>query len=280
MIQASRARRHLASPLSRAVVGRDRRRREQNCENVQDVSGAHRSHSGQACEAASSVGARTWKDLNEPGRASRHALSALSLQECGFVFSHLSESRADGREPLAHDRSSGHMARTSGYTAIHSLSDREAKRPTNDSTLRRTPARNGRRAVGARRRADPAFRTPAVGAAAGHSATRPGSARSRCRARPREARPQPVKWLAIFALACIPVLLTIVAVDGFLRVFHKVAACIVRPTQQERRRPRHRVELQPRHRDPAVLRNAVRYAAQRLGARDEPAAGQDRRRAR
>jgi hypothetical protein len=37
-------------------------------------------------------------------------------------------------------------------------------------------------------------------------------------------RPQPVKWLTIFALACIPVLLTIVAVDGFLRVFHKVAA--------------------------------------------------------
>jgi len=37
-------------------------------------------------------------------------------------------------------------------------------------------------------------------------------------------RPQPLKWLTIFALACIPVLLTIVAVDGFLRVFHKVAA--------------------------------------------------------
>jgi hypothetical protein len=37
-------------------------------------------------------------------------------------------------------------------------------------------------------------------------------------------RPQPLKWLTIFALACIPVLLTIGAVDGFLRVFHKVAA--------------------------------------------------------
>jgi hypothetical protein len=36
-------------------------------------------------------------------------------------------------------------------------------------------------------------------------------------------RPQPLKWLTIFALASIPVLLTIVAVDGFLRVFHKVA---------------------------------------------------------
>ena len=37
-------------------------------------------------------------------------------------------------------------------------------------------------------------------------------------------RPQPLKWLTIFALACIPVLGTVVAVDGFLRVFHKVAA--------------------------------------------------------
>lgn len=37
-------------------------------------------------------------------------------------------------------------------------------------------------------------------------------------------RPQPLKWLTIFALACIPVLMTVVAVDGFVRVFHKVAA--------------------------------------------------------
>jgi len=39
-----------------------------------------------------------------------------------------------------------------------------------------------------------------------------------------KSRPQPLKWLTIFALACIPVLGTVVAVDGFLRVFHKVAA--------------------------------------------------------
>ena len=45
-------------------------------------------------------------------------------------------------------------------------------------------------------------------------------------------RPQPVKWLTIFALACIPVLLTIVAVDGFLRVFHKVAEMYSDPPQQ------------------------------------------------
>jgi hypothetical protein len=50
-------------------------------------------------------------------------------------------------------------------------------------------------------------------------------------------RPQPVKWLTIFALACIPVLLTIVAVDGFLRVFHKVADMYSSPPQQEQAQP-------------------------------------------
>ena len=51
-------------------------------------------------------------------------------------------------------------------------------------------------------------------------------------------RPQPVKWLTIFALACIPVLLTIGAVDGFLRVFHKVAAMYTSaPPAQEQQAP-------------------------------------------
>jgi len=50
-------------------------------------------------------------------------------------------------------------------------------------------------------------------------------------------RPQPLKWLTIFALACIPVLLTFVAVDGFLRVFHKVADMYSSPPQQEQAQP-------------------------------------------
>jgi hypothetical protein len=50
-------------------------------------------------------------------------------------------------------------------------------------------------------------------------------------------RPQPVKWLTIFALACIPVLLTIVAVDGFLRVFHKVADMYSDPPAQQQAAP-------------------------------------------
>lgn len=53
-------------------------------------------------------------------------------------------------------------------------------------------------------------------------------------------RPQPLKWLTIFALACIPVLLTIVAVDGFVRVFHKVNEMYLSeppPTQQQQAAP-------------------------------------------
>lgn len=60
------------------------------------------------------------------------------------------------------------------------------------------------------------------------------------REREREKRrPQPLKWLAIFALACIPVLLTISAVDGFVRVFHKIVATYSEapPTQEQQAAP-------------------------------------------
>jgi hypothetical protein len=51
-------------------------------------------------------------------------------------------------------------------------------------------------------------------------------------------RPQPLKWLAIFAVACIPVLLTLGAVDSFLRVFHKIAATYsAMPTPQPAAEP-------------------------------------------
>jgi hypothetical protein len=56
------------------------------------------------------------------------------------------------------------------------------------------------------------------------------------REREREKRrPQPLKWLAIFALACIPVLLTVSAVDGFVRVYHKIIASYSEapPTQEQ-----------------------------------------------
>jgi hypothetical protein len=43
------------------------------------------------------------------------------------------------------------------------------------------------------------------------------------RDRDREAsKPQPLRWLIIFAIALIPVVLTFGAVDGFLRAFYKI----------------------------------------------------------
>jgi hypothetical protein len=40
-------------------------------------------------------------------------------------------------------------------------------------------------------------------------------------------RPKPLKWLIISAIAAVPVLLTIVAVDGFLRAFHKAMDMVI-----------------------------------------------------
>ncbi len=60
------------------------------------------------------------------------------------------------------------------------------------------------------------------------------------RERDRETRRlQPLKWLTIFALACIPVLLTIVAIDAFVRVFHKVTDMYTSepPAQQQQAPP-------------------------------------------
>jgi hypothetical protein len=36
-----------------------------------------------------------------------------------------------------------------------------------------------------------------------------------------ERRPKPLKWLIIFSIACVPILLTLFMVDGFLRAFHR-----------------------------------------------------------
>jgi len=91
-------------------------------------------------------------------------------------------------------------------------------------------------------------------------------------------RPQPVKWLTIFALACIPVLLTIVAVDGFLRVFHKVADMYSSPPQQEQAQPAQTdsnstpgiVMLQSYETPPAAQRSDAAPAANPPPAQDAP----------
>lgn len=45
-----------------------------------------------------------------------------------------------------------------------------------------------------------------------------------------ERRPKPLKWLIIFAIACIPIAATLFMVDGFLRVFHRYLSTV---SQQE-----------------------------------------------
>ena len=47
-----------------------------------------------------------------------------------------------------------------------------------------------------------------------------------------ERRPKPVKWLIIFAIASLPIVVTLFMVDGFLRVFHSYLNTI--STQEQR----------------------------------------------
>lgn len=58
------------------------------------------------------------------------------------------------------------------------------------------------------------------------------------REREREKRrPQPLKWITIFVLACIPVVLTIGAVDAFVRVFHALLQKYSTETTQQQEAP-------------------------------------------
>ena len=96
------------------------------------------------------------------------------------------------------------------------------------------------------------------------------------RERDREKRrPQPLKWLAIFALACVPVALTLGAVDGFLRVFHQVTATFSStpaPQAQQQEARAGRGAVHARHRDAGVLRSATGGGAQRdIPSREFPA---------
>ena len=121
-----------------------------------------------------------------------------------------------------------------GYTAINLLPDREAKRPLmTQHSEERVPEAEGAPSVRAGVLILPFERPQSELQRAIQQ--RAQDALDRDAELDREQRrPQPLKWLAIFALACIPVLLTIVAVDGFLRVFHTVAAMYSsEPTQQE-----------------------------------------------
>jgi hypothetical protein len=47
-------------------------------------------------------------------------------------------------------------------------------------------------------------------------------------------RPKPLKWLIIFAIACVPIFVTLFMVDGFLRAFHRY---LDTTTKQEQAQP-------------------------------------------
>ena len=96
------------------------------------------------------------------------------------------------------------------------------------------------------------------------------------RERDRETRrPQPLKWLTIFALACIPVLLTIVAVDAFVRVFHKVNAMYLsEPAQQQTAPAATESEAEPAQSRPGVVM-LESYDVTKDAQRSAPSAGAD-----
>jgi hypothetical protein len=48
-----------------------------------------------------------------------------------------------------------------------------------------------------------------------------------------QRRPKPLKWLVVMAIAAIPALLTLFAVDGFLRAFHGYLDVTVQETEKQ-----------------------------------------------
>ncbi len=50
-----------------------------------------------------------------------------------------------------------------------------------------------------------------------------------------ERRPKPLKWLVVAAIAAIPAILTLTAVDGFLKVFHKYLGVVTAQVEQQQR---------------------------------------------
>ena len=52
-----------------------------------------------------------------------------------------------------------------------------------------------------------------------------------------ERRPKPLKWLIIFLIASIPIVLTLFMVDGFLRVFHGYLDTVSKQEQQQQAQP-------------------------------------------
>lgn len=50
-----------------------------------------------------------------------------------------------------------------------------------------------------------------------------------------QRRPKPLKWLVVMSIAAIPAVLTLAAVDGFLKVFHKYLGVVTAEIEQQQR---------------------------------------------
>ncbi|HEY0940573.1 MAG TPA: hypothetical protein VGE08_10795 [Steroidobacter sp.] len=50
-----------------------------------------------------------------------------------------------------------------------------------------------------------------------------------------ERRPKPLKWLVVASIAAIPAILTLTAVDGFLKVFHKYLGVVTAQVEQQQK---------------------------------------------
>ena len=68
-----------------------------------------------------------------------------------------------------------------------------------------------------------------------------------------ERRPKPVKWLIIFAIACLPIALTLFMVDGFLRVFHQYLSTASKQQIQQQAEPSGTPETTLQSNEPGVV---------------------------
>lgn len=50
-----------------------------------------------------------------------------------------------------------------------------------------------------------------------------------------QRRPKPLKWLVVMSIAAIPAILTLIAVDGFLKVFHTYLDVTTEAAEQQQR---------------------------------------------
>lgn len=68
-----------------------------------------------------------------------------------------------------------------------------------------------------------------------------------------ERRPKPLKWLLISAIACLPIVVTLFMVDGFLRVFHGYLDTVSKQEQSQAAEPQTPAETTLQSNEPGVV---------------------------